>query len=764
MVGLLAGAAKGLMKKPQKINPDKFAGKMEETKAASQPKGGIVPFQKDSLSIVKVVDIKPKEPKVKAKGGPLAEIQESVHSIVVAFKGEEDAKKKRIQQKNKKNQKKKRLNLEALSELGKTTSKVAGGIASATGMTSLWGAIWKTVGLLFAGWLTNFIPQIVGFVTKFIDITKKVIDVAKPIVGFIWDSLVWITDKGVKLLAMVSGIKPDEASENSIIKNLTEIQKKLPLIEAAFGFFALLKLKDAFGGPRGPKPKNPKPKNPKPKKPKWQKKLQQKWKNSELGKTVRNVQAGWKKTTRKISQAVNPQKIVQKLQKTEIGKTVTKTLDSVRNFKIQDVGKKKWFKNLRGGVTDLAGRGGRFLQSAGQGIVKLGKGLLSSLPDFNKLGSQLGGALSEAYQNSAKWVQKRYDAAVTISKSLKSKYDNALKSAGNAFNNMKAGVKQKLMEKVLEPAMKYLEPALKRMKSIGGSIMGVLKKIPGYDKITKVLQKFGGAGSEGLMKKIGGKAIPVIGGIVNMLFAYDRLAKGDSIGGLIEGASGILDLSALPPPIGIGFLPGPNISMGLDAYMFARDFVPQIQEGEEAVVKKLGLSGLKSNIDNIFSKLPDLGQITSWITGGDKKDKTEGVTEEGGVTTPPPSRSISKEFKIGKETLDLSKPMGGLTQDEWNNLTAGQRNMINRRIDKYQSQTSDLSGVESKSKDADLISESASYDDKAGKSTIIPVPIDAMKGGGNATVKTIVTSGDGVNKYDAVAESKKTMVLSKMYS
>ena len=72
-----------------------------------------------------------------------------------------------------KKSKKKRLNLEALSELGKTTSKVAGGIASATGMTSLWGAIWKTVGLLFAGWLTNFIPQIVGFVTKFIDIQKK---------------------------------------------------------------------------------------------------------------------------------------------------------------------------------------------------------------------------------------------------------------------------------------------------------------------------------------------------------------------------------------------------------------------------------------------------------------------------------------------------------------------------------------------------------------------------------------------------------------
>ena len=72
--------------------------------------------------------------------------------------------------------------------------------------------------------------------------------------------------------------------------------------------------------------------------------------------------------------------------------------------------------------------------------------------------------------------------------------------------------------------------------------------------------------------------------------------------------------------------------------------------------------------------------------------------------------------------------------------------------------------IRDRSNDATAISQSASYDDKAGKSTIIPVPIDDMKGGGNATVKTTVTSGDGVNKYDAVAESKKTMVLSKMYS
>ena len=120
MVGLLAGAAKGLLKKPQKINPDKFAGKMEATKAAAKPKGAIVPSQQDSVSIVKVVDIKPKDPKVKAKGGPLAEIQESVHSIVVALKGEQDAKKKRAVAQRKKNQKNKRLNLILVLILTKT--------------------------------------------------------------------------------------------------------------------------------------------------------------------------------------------------------------------------------------------------------------------------------------------------------------------------------------------------------------------------------------------------------------------------------------------------------------------------------------------------------------------------------------------------------------------------------------------------------------------------------------------------------------------
>ena len=188
---------------------------------------------------------------------------------------------------------------------------------------------------------------------------------------------------------------------------------------------------------------------------------------------------------------------------------------------------------------------------------------------------------------------------------------------------MKKGAQEAVMKKVLEPVMEFLQPLIKQLKGVGGSIMKTLQKIPGFDQITKVLNKFGGKGSKGLMKKLGGKAIPIIGGVVNMAFAYDRLSKGDSVGGLIEGTSGILDLIGLIP----GGQFGPPLSMGLDAYMFARDFVPQIQEGEDAAINSLGLSGFKSSIDNIFSKLPGLGEIANMITGGDKTKKSK---EDGG--------------------------------------------------------------------------------------------------------------------------------------
>ena len=222
-------------------------------------------------------------------------------------------------------------------------------------------------------------------------------------------------------------------------------------------------------------------------------------------------------------------------------------------------------------------------------------------------------------------------------------YDNALKSTGNFFKKMAKRAKDAVVKKILEPALKYFEPALKKLKSVGGKIMKQLQKIPGYDKITKVLKKFGGEGSQGLLKKIGGKAVPILGGFVNMLFAYDRLASGDSIGGLLEGASGILDLSGA-----FGNAAGPPISMGIDAFMFARDFVPQIQEGEEKIVNKLGLGGLKTQMDSIFEKLPDLGTITNMVLGKKKEEETGD-----GDTISPDGETVTTNVKQISAKLDL---------------------------------------------------------------------------------------------------------------
>ena len=94
-----------------------------------------------------------------------------------------------------------------------------------------------------------------------------------------------------------------------------------------------------------------------------------------------------------------------------------------------------------------------------------------------------------------------------------------------------------------------------------------MKKIPGFENILQVLKKKGVNGlgdAAGILKKAGSKALPIIGGLFNLLFAYDRLAGGDTFGALLELLSAGLDISGL-----FGFAPGPGISMGIDAYMFA---------------------------------------------------------------------------------------------------------------------------------------------------------------------------------------------------
>jgi hypothetical protein len=244
------------------------------------------------------------------------------------------------------------------------------------------------------------------------------------------------------------------------------------------------------------------------------------------------------------------------------------------------------------------------------------------------------------------------DFAQNVGQSLKSKYDSVTKSIGGAFNKLGNAAKEQFVKRILDPAMVFLNPILDKVKGIGSKILKQIEKIPGFGRVVDFLKKQGitNLGDAGkLAKKLGGKAIPILGGILNFLFAYDRLAQGDTIGGLLEAISGAFDVSGL-----FGFVPGPGISMGIDAYMFARDMIPGIQQGEESIINSLGLGGLKGDIDNMFSKLPDLSTIVKRLTGS-PEDQSLMETAFG---SKPTTSTASKINVGGNNIVSIGKDLG----------------------------------------------------------------------------------------------------------
>ncbi|AOO10165.1 hypothetical protein RW03080701_011 [Synechococcus phage S-RIM8] len=255
-----------------------------------------------------------------------------------------------------------------------------------------------------------------------------------------------------------------------------------------------------------------------------------------------------------------------------------------------------------GGIQDLTKKG---LSIVGQGLGNLGKG---ALEQFNKLSN----AGKKAWNNTVAATQALQDKATKWASIQADNFKKGAAALGERAKNA-------LFQKVLEPLRPIIDPIAKKAKQVGELIFENLKKIPGFEKVLDFLKKKGIAGLDaiaGAGSKLGKRAgtiIPIVGGLVNLAFAYDRAANGDSIGALLEGTSGILDIAGL-------FTGGTTsgVSMLIDGYMFARDFIPQLQEGENAVINRLGVGGFKSQIDTVLDKLPNLGEIIGMITGNNE--------------------------------------------------------------------------------------------------------------------------------------------------
>jgi hypothetical protein len=570
-----------------------------------------------------------------SKGNALLVIKTKLVSIDTILKGTLAAEKKAEDVKRKAQERSERKEdekeLEDDSKDGKKAKKFK--LAPPKQVLSFWEKIKSFFGKVLLGWLA---VRLIDWLPKLMPIVKflaKAADFIIKVGGFLLNGLVTFIDWGYKAVEGTRGFVKKLFGDAGV-KAFDGIAGTLTTVFNLIGAIALASL--AFGNENKRQNKN-RMGDDLDVDPKTKKKIDSDEIIDSKTKTKR------KKTKTEIeiqkkNKLTNKQLDEIKIKKSKINPQTGKKWTNADA--IADVKKPKGFAKFFGGVKDL---GGKALKGTGDLIVKGVKGAFNMLPDFKTLGPELMESIGTGYKNLKKTAQKRYDQIVDVAKKLKGKYDNALKSAGSYLSGLGTKAKNAFLEKVLGPVKKLLEPIIKKIQPIGDKIMGVLKKIPGYDKITKVLQKFGGAGSEGLMKKLGGKAIPILGGVVNMAFAYDRLASGDSVGGMIEGLSGLLDLSAL-----VGNAAGPGISMGLDAYMFARDFVPQIQQAEDGVIGKLGLTGLKTSMDEIFGKLPKLGDIAKMITGGDKEEVVDTKKGEVEGKTPPLPKTNKDEVKTEK--------------------------------------------------------------------------------------------------------------------
>ena len=253
---LSAGSAlvKGGAPKPKnKIDPKKFAALAEQKKAAAKPKGGaLVPMADIKTTIV---TIKPEQDKKVEGGGkdPLIRELESINTRLTDLKTALINRKKvqldLIKGKKKLAQKQRRAAKEEENE-AKKPKKTTGFLKLGSNLPSfgIFDAIFRILGILFLGWLTNFLPQILDGVKAFIQTVEKIVEFAKPIIKPIIDGLMWFTKKSVEFTAGLLGVQNTE--ENSIIKNFTEIIKKIPLIEAAFAAIAVGNAASILGGDR----------------------------------------------------------------------------------------------------------------------------------------------------------------------------------------------------------------------------------------------------------------------------------------------------------------------------------------------------------------------------------------------------------------------------------------------------------------------------------------------------------------------------------
>jgi len=528
----------------------------------------------------------------------------------------------------------------------------------------------KFLGDVLVGWvafrLIKFLPKIVKLLKPIAAFTDFVIDVG----GKLLDGLVTFVDWGYKAVEGTKGWIGEKFGEgaaekfDSFMGTLTKVMNLVFAIGLASSAMGLGELFDRKK-PRT-KPKKPqdfdvdgKPKvKPKPKA-KWKVNLQKWWKNTPIGKFLRNAAAIRKKLVRKLQQrskkilqnvgeAVvdnktvknvtkvvaevieDPKKIVKAVTENKVVKNIVEESDkivkNVAESKIVQKGleeSKKVIKNIQ--EIDLQ----KTIQKISDS--DLAKKVKSAIPKvdidapgfFSKAKANLSSGWNWLKKGTVENFNKTMKAAAEAGAAMQKKWNSITTAASEGFGKLTKAAQEALSKRILQPLLEFLQPVLKPLIAAKDTVLKQLSNI----MPTNVLKKVGvNALSDApkMLGKLGAKALPWIGGLFNILFAYERFANGDTVGGLLESTAAGLDIAGATWPA----------SLSIDLYLFARDMFPDTIMGQEnAIIGAIpGAAGMKGKIDGLMKKLPDLGELTKMITGGSKDESIvnakDGSTEE----------------------------------------------------------------------------------------------------------------------------------------
>ena len=618
--------------------------------------GAMVPIKKSAITNITPIATKAPpaaDPAETEEKDTLVVIKERCIEIDTLLKGSLALDKIRAEQSRKKSEKKERA--EGEEELEKSDNKDEKKAKSL-----------NLPKISFFDRIKNFIKNVIlGFIVtrliKFAPEIARVLSFLAPIGKFIFaigakllEGFVNLVDFGYKIYDSGRQFIKDKLGDEA----LANFDKLSGAINTMLNLALIAAMATMGGRQRGPR-RRPRPRQ----RPRFdQRRVRQRARNIQRIRRQRRMQ--------KVTQRLAPiaETVVQKGRKV-VDTTVDLGQSVVQSKPVQDLARKG------GGLFDRIANN-RFVKGA-TGLAQdfgkaIYKGAVGTTNFIGGLGKKFGDSIKNAYDGMADFAKKRYDDVIKARDFLANKFKQGTQALGNAAKGLADKAKEQFVKKIVEPLQPIFKPLLEKVKSLGEKFKDVLKKIPGFDKVDGVLKKLGASSGEGLMKKLGAKAIPILGGIVNLLFAYDRIAQGDTFGGLLEGVSGVFDLSGA-----FGFVPGPAVSMAIDSYMLARDFIPQIQEGEEAVIGAAGLGGLKNQMDNMAKKLPDLSTIAKFIVGGDPNKPLVGNKTDKGETSGTNKSDLGSTPNTNTNTASGSR-MGNFDVEASNNIVKVGKDLISQ--------------------------------------------------------------------------------------